>query len=237
MKLYFINSLFVICLFCFNIARADQRSYVWTYEYQIMDIGKAEFEQYTTFSSPDIDSFKTMGSTELNFELEVGMNDRFDFAVYQVFKQSAEASLKYSGFKLRGRYKFFKKDEFFVNPLIYVEYIGNQSFSKHEFEAKLILGKDLGDFNISLNPYFEYAYEDNGWEFTPKYAVGACYHASPLFSLGVEAAGDKSGNYFGPTISHGGPGLWFSLGSLFKLGEVDAGKPEFRVRMIIGVEL
>jgi len=143
----------------------------------------------------------------------------------------------YSGFKLRGRYKFFEKDEFILDPLLYVEYIGNQSFSKHEFETKLILGKDFGDFNISFNPYFELAYEDEGWEFVPKYAVGVSYHPSKLISAGLEAKGDKTGNYIGPTISHGTPGLWVALGPLFKIGNVGAGKPEFQIRMILGVVL
>lgn len=237
MKFYFIIAVIIAGLVSLNVVKADHRSYVWTYEYQVLKAGEAEFEQYTTFSSPDIDSFKTMGSAELNFELEVGMNNRFDFAIYQVFKQNAGNGLSYDGFKLRGRYKFFEKDEFFVNPLIYVEYKGNQSFSEHEFETKLVLGKDFGDFNISLNPYFEYAYEGKEWEFTPKYAAGLCYHISSLFSFGLEAAGEKSGNYLGPTISHGNQDLWITLGSLFKLGNVDTGKPEFQIRMIIGVGL
>lgn len=237
MKFNFIKAVFVIGLVYFNIAVADHRSYVWTYEYQIMDTGKAEFEQYTTFSTPDIGSFKTMGSTELNFELEVGMNKRYDFAVYQVFKQKAGESLKYDGFKLRGRYKFFDKDEFFVDPLIYLEYKGNQSFSKHVFETKLILAKDIGKFNVSLNPYFELEYEGEEWEFMPKYVVGVCYHASDLISFGLEAKGEESGSYIGPTISHGMPNLWVAIGTLFKVGNVDAGKPEFQIRMILGVGL
>ena len=237
MKFKFIIMVFAIGVFYSYNSRADHRSYVWTYEYQVLGPGEAEFEQYTTFSSPDIDSFKTMGSTELNFELEVGMNKRFDFAIYQVFRQNAGESLKYDGFKLRGRYKFFDKGEFFVNPLIYVEYKGNQSFSEHEFETKLILGKDFGNFNISLNPYFELAKEGEEWEFKPKYAVGISYHPAELFLFGMEAIGDKSGNYFGPTISHGSPRIWVSLGSLFKLGKIDIGNPEFRIRMILGVGL
>lgn len=235
MKYKFSFTVLTIILLYFYNASADHRSYVWTYEYQIMAPGEAEFEQYTTFSTPNLDSFETMGSTELNFELEVGMNKRYDFALYQVFKQKAGESLKYDGFKLRGRYKFFEKGEFFVDPLIYLEYKGNQSFSEHEFEMKFILAKDIGDFNISLNPYFEYAYEDEEWEFLPRYAIGISYHPLELFSFGIESVGDKSGNYFGPTISHGNSELWFSLGSLFKLGKVDEGKPEFQIRMIAGV--
>ncbi|MBI5325161.1 MAG: hypothetical protein HZB41_07820 [Ignavibacteriae bacterium] len=237
MRFKFFISVFIIYLFHITISRADQRSYLWTYEYQITDTGEAELEQYTTFSTPDIDSFKTSGFTELNFELEVGMNKRFDFGIYQVFTQSAGESLKYSGFKLRGRYKFFEKNEYILDPLLYVEYKGNQTFSDHEFEAKLILAKDIGKFNVSLNPYFELAYKDKEWEFVPKYAAGISYHPAELFAFGLEAKGDDHGNYIGPTISHGRKDLWIALGTLFNAGKVDEGSPEFLVRMIFGIGL
>ncbi|TAL69540.1 MAG: hypothetical protein EPN82_06830 [Bacteroidetes bacterium] len=235
MKFKFILSVLLISLFFVNDIMADHRSYIWTYEYQTTDSGEAEIEQYTTFSTPEIDSFRTMGETELNFEIEVGMNKHFDFGIYQVFNQFAGKPLEYSGFKLRGRYRFFEKNEFFLDPLLYVEYIGNQTFSQHEFEAKLILAKDIGKFNMSFNPYFELANEENRWEFVPKYAIGFSYHPSELFSAGFELKGDDHGNYIGPTISHGNKDRWIALGTLFNVGKVDEGSPSFLVRMIIGI--
>ena len=75
--------LFTIILFSivitFNVSLSDQRSFVWTYEYMIMEPGEAEFEQYTTFSASDQDNFEGNVTSELNFELEIGMNEYFDF--------------------------------------------------------------------------------------------------------------------------------------------------------------
>ena len=215
---------------------ADQRSYIWTYEYLIMEPGKAEFEQYTTFSSPEMSDLKNNVNTELNFELEIGMNDYFDFGLYHNFTQEPKGNLSYSGFKLRSRYKIGEKDRFIIDPLIYIEYKGTSDFSKHAIETKFILAKDIGKLNIALNPYFEIEYEEE-WKFKPKYAIGIGYHFFQLFGLAMEVKGSESGHYAGPTISHGKHDLWIALGSLFNLSTVDEKKPELMVRMIVGVEL
>ncbi len=217
--------------------QADERSYVWTYEYMIMDPGKAEIETYTTFSGPEIGDLEGKTSTELNFETEFGMTEHFDFAIYQNFKQGPEGGLSYSGFKLRSRFKIGKKDQFFMDPLIYVEYKGKPDFHAHEIETKFILAKDLGDFNISLNPYFELEFEDGETEFAPKYAIGTSYKVSPLFSFGMEAKGSEDGHYLGPTISHGANGIWAAWGMLFGAGGIEDGKPEFMTRFIIGIHI
>lgn len=220
-------------------SNADHRHYVWTYEYQIMEPGTSEFEQYTTFKTSDMADAANSTSTELNFELEAGMNKFFDFAIYQVFTQNPGSTLKYSGFKLRSRFKIGEKNMFFIDPLIYIEYKGVPGFSDHKFETKLILAKDIGNFNISFNPYFELsrAKADKEWEFEPKYAFGICYNLSELFSFGIESAGSESGIYAGPTISHGGHDLWISAGALSGIGNIDKDKPKFQLRFIIGVGL
>jgi len=216
---------------------ADQRHFVWTYEYMIMEKGKAEIEQYTTLSSLSADEFKGNSSTELNFEAEIGMNEHYDFAIYQNFKQGTDGVLKYSGFKLRSRFLIGEKNLFFVDPLIYVEYQGNSDFSSHAIETKLILEKDFGDFRLSLNPYFEYEFDDEESEFVPKYAIGATYSLGKLFNMGFECKGDKNRNYIGPTLSHGSENIWVALGTLYGIGKVEEGKPEVQIRMILGIHI
>ncbi len=234
--IFFVALAFIFSAFNANL-KADERSYVWTYEYMIMDPGKAEIETYTTFSGPAIGDLEGKTSTELNFETEIGMTEHFDFAIYQNFKQAPEGGLTYSGFKLRSRFKIGKKDQFFMDPLIYVEYKGKPDFHEHEIEAKFILAKDLGNFNISLNPYFEMEFEDGETEFAPKYAVGASYKVTPLFSFGLEAKGSEDGHYLGPTISHGAHGIWVAWGMLFGAGGIEEGKSEFMTRFILGIHI
>jgi len=216
---------------------ADHRNFVWTYEYMIMDKGKAELETYNTFSTINMDSISNTTSAEFNLEFEVGMNSFWDVAVYQNFKQAPEGSLRYDGFKIRNRFKIGESNQFFLDPLIYIEFISNSNFSKQKIEPKLILAKTLDKFTFSLNPYCEFEYENEEWEFVPKYSIGAGYKFTKLLNLGVEMNGGEDGNYIGPTISHGSSQFWFAWGTLWGIGTITEGKPEFKTRFIMGLEL
>ena len=217
-------------------AFADKRSYVWTYEYSTVEKGKAEFENYFTLSTRDIDHIEGAMSSEHQIELEVGMTERFDFSIYQVFNQDPEGTLEYEGYKLRSRYRIGEKGRFFLDPLIYLEYKGKPDFSEHEIEFKLILAMDIERFNFALNPIFEWERGDE-WEFKPAYAVGMGYELSKLVRVGLEAKGSKNGHYLGPVISHGKEHLWVTLGSAFMIADIKEGKPEFQIRMLLGVGL
>jgi len=217
------------------IGYADNRSYVWTYEYQTVSRGEAELESYFTLSTPDRRRMSGTTTTEHMIELEVGMTERFDFAVYQIFSQSPGQSLHYDGFQLRARYRIGEKGEFFFDPLFYLEYKGVPDFSESALETKLILARDFGRLNIALNPIvvFEFGEEDN---VEPEYAIGARYSINRLLRIGIEAKGSEDGHYIGPVISHGGK-YWIALGSAFKVGSVESGKPGFELRMIFGIGL
>lgn len=212
----------------------DERFYVWTYEYKTMARGAAEVESYFTLSSPDMKYIKGKAISEHQIELEVGMTDHFDFSIYQMFSQKPESQLKYDGFKLRSRYRIGEKGKYFLDPLIYLEYKGKPDLSEHGIEFKLILAKDIKDLNIALNPYFEYKYK-NKWEFEPKYALGISQKVAKFLRIGLEAKGSEGAHYIGPVISHGVEKLWFNLGSAFGVGKIEKGKPEFQVRLLIGV--
>lgn len=218
-------------------AFADQRSYVWTYEYKTQERGKGEVEAYFTLSTPDMGRFEGNVTTEHQLELEVGMTDRFDFSVYQKFGQNPGKSLEYKGFKLRARYRFGEKGRFFVDPLVYVEYKGKPDFSEHGFELKMIIAKDIGGFNFALNPVLEIEYEDGEWELEPEYAAGTNFAIIDLLRVGMEAKGSRSGHYLGPVVSHGTKNLWVALGSGIKIGKVDEGKPELMIRTLLGIGL
>jgi len=226
-----------ICLtFCIpGSMLADNRSYVWTYEYLTVSKGEAELESYFTLSS--VDKSRMSGNTlaEHRFELEVGMTDRFDFAVYQIFSQAPGEGLVYDGFQLRGRYRIGEKGQYFLDPLLYVEYKGVPDFSENALETKLILARDFGRWNIALNPIAEFEFGADH-EVELEYAAGVSYGVSRLLRFGVEAKGSENGHYIGPVISHGGR-YWVALGSAMNVGSVEAGKPELELRLVLGVEL
>jgi hypothetical protein len=235
-KSTFIRSLLIATLLTITIGSsyADKRSYVWTYEYLTVDPGKWEVEYYNTSTTPEAGTFAGKTSTVHQLELEVGMGEGFDFAVYQIFKQSPGAGLFYDGMKFRTRYKIGKKGDFFVDPLIYLEYQTSNDFQKNAIEAKFILAKDFGKFNISLNPIVEFEkYGHEEWEFIPGYAFGINYALGHSINLGIESKGDKDAIYVGPTITHGIHNLWAGISPLFAINEVEPGKPEFQLRLIL----
>lgn len=230
---------FLLVLFLFlitSISYSDDRSYVWTYEYKTLDRGEGEVEVYTTFSSPDINKLKGNMSVEHQVELEVGMTERFDIGIYQIFKQNPGESLTYDGFKIRARYRIGEKGKFFIDPLLYLEYKGKPDFAEHGIEFKLITAKDFGNFNISFNPILEFEYEYE-WEVAPEYALGTSYKIGSLFKAGLELKGSENGHYIGPVISHGREGLFVVLGSAFKISNIKKNKPEFQLRMLLGVAI
>jgi len=233
------NSLITVILLLLlaSSVHGDERSYVWTYEYKTMESGMVEFEHYLTFSSPDLSSFEGQTSTEHNFELEIGMNDRFDFAIYQVFYQAPDAAFKYKGYKLRFRYRLGEKDRYLLDPLLYFEYKGKPDFSQHELESKLILAKDIGRLNFAINPVFEIEFEGRESEKELKYNAGVSYSVNRLLKFGMEVRGGKNGHYIGPVISHGQDGVWVAFGSAFAVTTIKNQKPEAMLRMIIGIDI
>jgi len=217
-------------------AQADWRSFVWTYEYKIQERGTAEFEDYFTLASPEMDRMKGITTVEHQFELEIGMDDRYDFAIYQVFRQAPGESFEYEGFKLRNRFILAEKGAFVFDPLLYVEYIGKPDFSEHEIEFKLIAERDIGDLILAVNPILSLEKGDE-WESDPGYAAGLSYEVTPLLRAGIEFKGSEAGHFIGPVISHGQPNLWAALGAAFGYADIESGRPEVQIRLLLGVGL
>ncbi|MCP2605661.1 hypothetical protein NLC28_01645 [Candidatus Aminicenantes bacterium AC-335-O07] len=155
-----------------------------------------------------------------------------------MFKQSNKqnsSDFEYDGFKIRTRYRIGEKGKFFLDPLLYFEYIGDDDLSKPNiFEGKLVLAKDIGRFNFAYNQILKLELESNG-ETEHEYALGISYEISPILKLGLESKGNYTeGKYsLGPTISHGGR-FWVSFGILFALNDRT---DDVQARMIIGIPL
>jgi len=215
---------------------ADKRAYVWTYQYLTMSRGTAEVEYYTTFSSTLDPGMARATTSEHRLELEIGMHDHFDMALYQIFEQLPGESLRYTAFQIRARYRLGERDLYPVDPLLYLEYRGVPDFSAHKVEFKFIAARDWGPVNLALNPGIEWEKEDGTTELKAIYAAGISYALGELLGIGLEVKGSKSGHYAGPVISHGKEGLYVALGSGFALSGVAADKPRFMLRLIVGVE-
>lgn len=214
---------------------ADRRNYVWTYEYQTMPKGMYSIEYWLTQKIPHTNQ-SNINSWEHQLELEYGITNNWDVALYQMLKHErtdVKTTTKYDGFKIETRYRFGEKGQFFVDPLLYFEYERDPDFSKPNVaEVKLILAKDIGNFNISYNQIMERNLEKGKTE--PEYAVGISYAFSPVLKLGMESKGSYSEREYaiGPTLAWANSKFWVSLGVVFGLNERT---DDVQSRMIVGI--
>jgi hypothetical protein len=228
----------MVCLLTAALARGDRRQLVWTYQYQTMPAGAAELEYYFDYDLGDAD-LKDEAIYGHQLEIEVGVTDRWDFSVYQAFAQTGDGPFNYDGFKLRTRYRLFEAEQYFVDPLLYFEFIRPaEHLEPSVLEGKLILGKNIDKIFSAFNFVVERELH-SGEETEFGYDAGIGYEIVPAFSFSIESvgnfkSGDEAKRAVGPTVS-GAKGLvWLSMGVLFPLTDATN---DFEFRYILGIFL
>lgn len=213
---------------------ADRRNYVWTYQYMTMPPGETELEFYQTTKLKETDEW------EYRIEVEHGITDRWDFSVYQIFKQTEMESLKWDAVQFRTRYRFGEEGRYFMDPLLYLEYNRKLDHTEpNKFEAKFILAKTIDRFNISVNPLYEYFFAP-GTEHEAGLDMGISYEFDPRFTLGLESTSriefksgrDEKKSYIGPTVSFASGRWWYTLGGAVGLNDESG---DGKIRFIMGV--
>ncbi len=218
--------LFVVLLFnIFVESYGDYRYYAWTYQYMTMLPGRTELEIYNRFDQKTLTNSDTV-KWKRQIELETGLTDRWDFSFYLVDSyKPADGKIKFEELKFRTRFKLANKEEFFVDPILYLEYKFQADRSyKDKLEVKLILARDIENlnlaFNIILEEYYKAGTMEKDWK--TKFSNGVSYSIfGETFRTGLEITGDlKEGQYsFGPVLSFKGGNLWIAMGTLFGLNE------------------
>lgn len=220
-----------------DAARADRRGYVWTYEYMSMPKGEFEIEYYLTGKVPDVDDFDNRNTWEHQAELEYGITDRWDVAVYQRWQQTntdTRDTFEYTGTKLRTRYRLGERGMYPLDTLFYLEYIRPDSAHEPDFlEAKLVLAKDIGKLNVAYNQIIETGISHDG-ETEHEYALGLGYEFNPAWRVALESTGNftEDSCYLGPTISWGGQRIWLAAGALAGLNDRS---DDLNFRLILGI--
>lgn len=204
---------------------ADRRPFVWTYIYSPGHVEVIEAENYLTFDTKSLSDI-TNTSFDYQFEVETGLGGGWDFAMYNVFKQSSTGSLRYDSSKFRFRYAIFGGDGYLFDAQLYMEYKLFSSLSKHGFEFKFIVSKELGSFVFGFNPVYEISVD---YYTTPKHEFkvigGSSFALNESIFLGFESEIKyevKDSNYvnvfsLGPTVSIGSSEIWLNIGILFNL--------------------
>lgn len=212
-------------------AFADQRSYVWTYEYLTLSKDHAELEYYQTALTKDRQK-DSSSDWQQQLELEYGITDRVDAALYQVFEQKENDKMKYAGYKFRLRYRIAEKNRLPLDILLYAEH-QEKVDAKNVFEGKLIFARDIGKLNIAYNQIYKNTYT-SGDKADHEYAAGVSYEITPAVRFGVESKGNYRTDKYaaGPTIAWIGGRIWANLGAVHGLNRRTSDR---ELRFVLGV--
>jgi hypothetical protein len=186
-------------------------------------------------------------------ELEYGITDRWDAALYNMFDLTTtdDTSSGYAGFKIETRFRPSFPGEWFVDPVFYAEvqqlWRGD---ANQTYELKLILAKNIGKLNISFNiAGEEERTTDATWNLEIEHAEGVSYELAPAWKVGLETFGKAEKNemneiesrlWGGPALSWArGPtgamrGLWVTVAAGGKIAGDDA--DAFYGRLIVGLQ-
>lgn len=229
-------------------AHADRRPFTRTYDYTTTPERQTEIEIMSTQSRATFDDGALRGF-ELQLEIEHGITDRWDIALYHVFTQATDGMGGGTPFglhelKLESRYRLKERGELPVDVVLYGEVAKEFGAGVYETEAKLILARDLGRATVAANLIGEVAFGSGvpeaelelGW------AAGVTYEVSPRWKLGVESWGgfeaeapDELGASVGPALS------WAPSSRMWVAGTAGFGLTDqadaFSARAIIGLNL
>jgi hypothetical protein len=214
-------------------ARADQRSFIRAYEYATQPAGNLEFELWNDIEATRGARFADALLTH-RFELEYGITDHWDAALYHVFQQGggstpADRAFRFDSWRIETRYRLAEKGEWPIDVMLYGEAERPADFTvPWEIEEKLILGRAFGAVGLVANLVFEQALA-TGDKAHRRFEVdlGARYEFSPAVRVGAEfwairdsAAGAPAANsyFLGPSVSLAAQRVWIQLGAGIGLG-------------------
>jgi hypothetical protein len=226
--------------------RADRRTMIRAYEFQTQPQGNLELELWNDVAAPR--SAFADSTIVTRVELEYGLTDRWDTALYHVFKQGgppAEAQpFHFESWRLETRYRLAEKGEWPVDVMLYGEIERPADFNQpFEVEEKLILEKDFGRFALVANLVGEQHLFRADLGRTWEVDFGARYEFMPQVRVAAEfwtthefVGPDVSRNYYlGPSISVATQKLWLQFGVGFGLDSAQDQK--MQIRSVLGFNL
>jgi hypothetical protein len=257
-----------------SLAAANPRALPFSYPYETLPAGSLEAEQYVDLIPMRVRRELPDGTTDavvslrsvLQTELEYGLTDRLEVALYFAFRQGGSADtplLRFDGLKQRVRYRFAQQGELPVDLGIYLELA--EFHDELEFEEKLLLARRFGRLSILANLWVEqeWYFQTRETKYVYNPTIGATYELSPRVSIGAEYwvrgrfdktgdATDMSGasesptravHYAGPTLLLQAKQAWLSVGAYARLDalgggvRIDDAFGKVWVRTMLGIDL
>ena len=223
-------------------ARADRRDFIRAYQYATQPQGNLEVEIWNDVDAPKAGGFDQAVITP-RVELEYGITDHWDMALYHVFEQAPGEPMHFDSWRLETRYRLAERGEWPVDVMLYLEGERPADFTEPwELEEKLILARDFGALQLAVNFVAEqklFSGKGYQWEID----TGARYEFSPALHLGAEfwtiretgaSGASETFNYAGPSISWASSKIWVQIGAGFGVG--DSSGATF-VRSVLGFNL
>jgi hypothetical protein len=236
-----------------SVARADRKSFAYTYEYATLPEGQTEVELWHTQSRDTWDK-TTPERFEEKLEIEHGITDHWDMAMYTVFHEVAANDpavaepLALDAARLETRYRFADRGQWPVDTVAYLEVAKDFGSSLYEIEGKGIFARDFDRVTAALNVIAELKLGNDVPETELDYgfAAGATYEVTPRFKIGAETWGlhDSGGSRWavGPALSFApSPKLWLvanvGFGLADKVASDDFSGAAFSGRIVMGLSL
>jgi hypothetical protein len=227
-------------------ALADRRYYAETYSAVTAPPGGLDVELWSTLHQAP-----RAGGTSFwlhQLELETGLTERWDLALYGDFRYAFGDRTRFQAVRAETRYRLSRPGEWFVDPVLYLEVKKELIDDKPwAVEEKLILGKDLRAWNVSVNLVAEQEFiPGGGREYEWGYAAGLSYEIAPALRLGAEAFGAwtnvqvgganvwEKGHWAGPAVSVAWSRYWLVLGAGFGLTDESE---RTRLRAVFAIQL
>ena len=230
-------------------AFADRRMFTSTYEYKTVPEGHTALELWHTEDRATWDGDSPRFGEEI-LELEHGLTDHWDAALYTVFTQATGGAdptmdppqpLSLHEMKVESRYRFADRGELPVDIMAYGEVAREFGGGVYEIEAKGIFARDFDKLLLAGNLIAAVEFGSDVAETEPEFgwAVGATYEVHPKLNLGVETYGaieeEEVAAAIGPAIAVAPSGnFWFAFTAGFGLTDE---APKLSGRLIVGIEL
>ena len=233
-----------------SIASADAKPFTFTYDTYPMGKGNWEYEQWATWQQEgDEDVYRFRN------EIEFGILDNFDLAFYL-------PNWRYESTEARDGIYFesigVETIVYFLNPVTDAFGLGwyneiSVGEDELEFETKLLVQKDIGNWILAYNLVLETELEGVFDETAENEVEGVIEHVAGVsyaFGRGDIRAGgevlvesiyedwesyEDTLVYAGPVFSYwGAEHWWVTVTPMFQLTDSDD-EPDFQVRMIAGL--
>lgn len=250
-------------------AAATPRVFPLSYGTQTNAPGEAELEQAIDLTP--VPFFEEPGArawtlrTKLNTELEIGLTDSLEFALYVAFANNpgeavGAVPLYFDALRQRLRWRLTEPGQLPVDLGLYLE--ASESHDALELEARLLIEKRIGRLHLVSNLWVEV---ERGWggggEVVLRPTLGAAWELKPGVTLGLEAflhteleeaselvgAVDKLNKglkvFVGPTFAVQFKKVWLNAGvyarvtDVARYAEVGDEFGKLWVRVMAGIEL